>query len=189
MQHVWIYRILLKVLGIVQIDGGNFARPTVIRLTRVGKIPEYNVGDCVVCSAKKEFHVGCLRESGLCDLEEIPEDNWFCCQDCNNIYWQILTGKSRSREDLSLLFGGCCNFSTLCRRNIFDQEFGGMYCVLLTVRLLCSLNVEQLVLPAAETIWTRRFGFRKMSEGQVSFVFYSLMNGQIYTSFYESIKR
>uniref|UniRef100_A0A2K1Z192 PHD-type domain-containing protein n=1 Tax=Populus trichocarpa TaxID=3694 RepID=A0A2K1Z192_POPTR len=152
MQHVWIYRILLKVLGIVQIDGGNFARPTVIRLTRVGKIPEYNVGDCVVCSAKKEFHVGCLRESGLCDLEEIPEDNWFCCQDCNNIYvalrnsvstgvqkipasllniinrkhvekgllvdeaaydvqWQILTGKSRSREDLSLLFGGCCNFS------------------------------------------------------------------------------
>eukprot|EP00258_Populus_trichocarpa_P047777 XP_024463796.1 uncharacterized protein LOC112328603 [Populus trichocarpa] len=104
-------------------------------------------------SAKKEFHVGCLRESGLCDLEEIPEDNWFCCQDCNNIYvalrnsvstgvqkipasllniinrkhvekgllvdeaaydvqWQILTGKSRSREDLSLLFGGCCNFSS-----------------------------------------------------------------------------
>jgi hypothetical protein len=49
LQHVWIYRILLKVLGIVQIDGGNFARPTVIRLTRVGKTPEYNVGDCVVC--------------------------------------------------------------------------------------------------------------------------------------------
>jgi hypothetical protein len=52
--------------------------------------------------------------------------------------------------------------------------------------------VEQLVLPAAEeaeSIWTRRFGFRKMSEGQVSFVLYSLMNGQIYTSFHESIKR
>jgi len=49
LQHVWIYRILLKVLGIVQIDEGNFARPTVIRLTRVGKTAEYDVGDCVVC--------------------------------------------------------------------------------------------------------------------------------------------
>jgi hypothetical protein len=26
----------------------------------------------------------------------------------------------------------------LCRRNIFDQEFGGMYCVLLTVRYIAS---------------------------------------------------
>ncbi|KDO47192.1 hypothetical protein CISIN_1g0029502mg, partial [Citrus sinensis] len=33
-------------------------------------------------------------------------------------------------------------------------------------RLLCSLNVENLVLPAAEkaeSIWTKKFGFRKMS--------------------------
>jgi hypothetical protein len=29
-----------------------------------------------------------------------------------DVQWQILTGKSRSREDLSLLFGGCCNFSS-----------------------------------------------------------------------------
>ncbi|KAJ6699615.1 AUTOIMMUNE REGULATOR [Salix purpurea] len=268
---------------------GNFGRPIVIRLTRVVKTPEYDVGGCVVCRAhdfsgdtfddrtvilcdqcEKEFHVGCLRESGLCDLKEIPKDNWFCCQDCNNIYvalrssvstgvqkipasllniinrkhvekgllvdeaahdvqWQILMGKSRNREDLSLLSGAAAIFREcfdpivaktgrdlipvmVYGRNISGQEFGGMYCVLLTVRhvvvsagllrifgrevaelplvatdrehqgkgyfqalfscierLLCSLNVEQLVLPAAEeaeSIWTRRFGFRKMSEGQ-----------------------
>lgn len=270
--------------------GGNFARPIVIRLTRVVKTPEYDVGGCAVCRAhdfsgdtfddrtvilcdqcEKEFHVGCLRESGLCDLKEIPKDNWFCCQDCNNIYvalrnsvstgvqtipvsllntinrkhvekgllvdeaaydvqWQILMGKSRNREDLSLLSGAAAIFREcfdpivaktgrdlipvmVYGRNISGQEFGGMYCVLLTVRhvvvsagllrifgrevaelplvatnrehqgkgyfqalfscierLLCSLNVEQLVLPAAEeaeSIWTRRFGFRKMSEGQL----------------------
>ncbi|KAH8506172.1 hypothetical protein H0E87_013123 [Populus deltoides] len=270
--------------------GGNFARPIVIRLTRVVKTPEYDVGGCAVCRAhdfsgdtfddrtvilcdqcEKEFHVGCLRESGLCDLKEIPKDNWFCCQDCSNIYvalrnsvstgvqtipasllniinrkhvekgllvdeaaydvqWQILMGKSRNREDLSLLSGAAAIFREcfdpivaktgrdlipvmVYGRNISGQEFGGMYCVLLTVRhvvvsagllrifgrevaelplvatnrehqgkgyfqalfscierLLCSLNVEQLVLPAAEeaeSIWTRRFGFRKMSEGQM----------------------
>ncbi|XP_061963368.1 uncharacterized protein LOC133688013 isoform X3 [Populus nigra] len=212
--------------------GGNFARPIVIRLTRVVKTPEYDVGGCAVCRAhdfsgdtfddrtvilcdqcEKEFHVGCLRESGLCDLK-----------------WQILMGKSRNREDLSLLSGAAAIFREcfdpivaktgrdlipvmVYGRNISGQEFGGMYCVLLTVRhvvvsagllrifgrevaelplvatnrehqgkgyfqalfscierLLCSLNVEQLVLPAAEeaeSIWTRRFGFRKMSEGQL----------------------
>uniref|UniRef100_A0A2P2ME68 N-acetyltransferase domain-containing protein n=1 Tax=Rhizophora mucronata TaxID=61149 RepID=A0A2P2ME68_RHIMU len=38
-------------------------------------------------------------------------------------------------------------------------------------RFLCSLNVEKLVLPAAEeaeSIWTKKFGFKKMSEGQLS---------------------
>jgi hypothetical protein len=29
--------------------GGNFARPIVIRLTRVVKTPEYDVGGCAVC--------------------------------------------------------------------------------------------------------------------------------------------
>lgn len=37
--------------------------------------------------------------------------------------------------------------------------------------LLSSLNVENLVLPAAEeaeSIWTKKFGFTKMTEQQVS---------------------
>lgn len=38
-------------------------------------------------------------------------------------------------------------------------------------KLLSSLNVEKLVLPAAgdaESIWTKKLGFRKMSEDQLS---------------------
>ncbi|KDP35597.1 hypothetical protein JCGZ_09035 [Jatropha curcas] len=271
--------------------GGNFTRPIIIRLTRVVKMPEYEVGGCAVCRAhdfstdifddrtvilcdqcEREFHVGCLRDSGRCDLKEIPKDNWFCSNDChrifaalqdfvssgiqmipslqldiitrkhaekgllmdglsNDVQWRILMGKSRRKEDLSLLSATAAIFREcfdpivaktgrdlipvmVYGRNISGQEFGGMYCVLLLVknvvvsagllrifgreaaelplvatsrehqgkgyfqalfscieRLLCSLNVVNLVLPAAEeaeSIWTRRFGFRKMSEGQLS---------------------
>ncbi|KAJ4827703.1 hypothetical protein Tsubulata_027563 [Turnera subulata] len=268
----------------------NFARPIIIRLTRVVKTAEYE-GGCVLCRAQdftsggvfddrtvilcdqcdKEFHVGCLRENGVCDLKEFP-DKWFCSDDCisiyialqdsvacglqmipashlniidrkhgekglsviegpNNIQWRILMGKSRDDEHLSLLSRAAAIFREcfdpivarsgrdlipvmVFGRNISDQEFQGMYCVLLIVntvvvsagllrvfnkevaelplvatsrehqgkgyfqalfscieRLLCSLSVENLVLPAAEeaeSIWTRRFGFRNMSEARVS---------------------
>ncbi|CAL5334915.1 unnamed protein product [Camellia sinensis] len=40
-----------------------------------------SAGDC-----EKEYHVGCLRDSGLCDLKELPRDKWFCCDDCNRIH-------------------------------------------------------------------------------------------------------
>ncbi|WCJ28267.1 Acyl-CoA N-acyltransferase with RING/FYVE/PHD-type zinc finger domain [Euphorbia peplus] len=85
--------------------GGNLARPIVIRLSRVVKSPEYEVGGCAICRAhdfstrdfddrtvilcdqcEREFHVGCLRESGTCDLKGIPEGKWFCSNDCNQIY-------------------------------------------------------------------------------------------------------
>ncbi|KAJ9186226.1 hypothetical protein P3X46_005753 [Hevea brasiliensis] len=272
--------------------GGNITRPIVIRLTRVVKTPEYEVGGCVFCRAhdfstnnfddrtvilcdqcEREFHVGCLRDNGLCDLKALPKGNWFCSNDCNRIYmalrnfvssgiqlipasqlniitrkhaekgssmdglanddvqWRILMGKSRDKEDLSLLSSAAAIFREcfdpivaksgrdlipvmVYGRNISGQEFGGMYCVLLLVRnvvvsagllrifgrevaelplvatsrehqgkgyfqalfscierLLCSLKVVNLVLPAAEeaeSIWTGRFGFRKMNEGQVS---------------------
>ncbi|KAF5936678.1 hypothetical protein HYC85_024184 [Camellia sinensis] len=38
-------------------------------------------GEC-----EKEYHVGCLRDSGLCDLKELPRDKWFCCDDYNRIH-------------------------------------------------------------------------------------------------------
>ncbi|KAF8396500.1 hypothetical protein HHK36_018123 [Tetracentron sinense] len=99
-------------------------------------------------------------------------------------------------------------------RNLRDQEFGGMYCALLTVnssvvsagifrifgcevaelplvatssdnqgqgcfqslfscieRLLWFLNVRNIVLPAAdeaESIWTDKFGFKKITLDQLS---------------------
>ncbi|KAG7964732.1 hypothetical protein I3843_09G185300 [Carya illinoinensis] len=80
-------------------------RPIVIRLTRVVKAPEFEYGGCVFCRAhdfsvaefgertvmlcdqcEREFHVGCLRDNGLCDLKELPKDKWFCCDNCNKIH-------------------------------------------------------------------------------------------------------
>lgn len=221
----------------------------------------------IICDqCEKEYHVGCLRADGRCDLKELPKGKWFCCDDCekihvtlrdlvlkgsemisssesmkivrklldkglspladNDVRWHILSGKCRRREHLPLLskavsiFREC--FSPITAktgrdlipvmvhgRNISGQEFGGMYCVLLTVKsvvvsagllrvfgrevaelplvatskgyqgkgyflalfsriekLLCSLNVENLVLPAAEkakSMWVNRFGFKDMS--------------------------
>ncbi|XP_061339439.1 uncharacterized protein LOC133286108 [Gastrolobium bilobum] len=266
-------------------------RPIMIRLTRVDKAPEIEMGGCVVCrendfsvakfddrtviicdQCEKEYHVGCLRNIGLCELEELPKDKWFCCDDCNRIYvalqnsvsagaelipaclseliirkhedrglctyggkndirWRILSGKSRYPEHLPLLSRAAAIFREcfdpivaisgrdlipvmVYGRNISGQEFGGMYCIVLIVnsvvvsagllrifgrniselplvatsrehqgkgyfqvlfscieRLLSSLNVEKLVLPAAgdaESIWTKKLGFRKMSEDQLS---------------------
>ncbi|KRH32313.1 hypothetical protein GLYMA_10G044200v4 [Glycine max] len=269
----------------------SIVRPIMIRLTRVDKTPEFEMGGCVVCrehdfsvakfdertviicdQCEKEYHVGCLRDIGLCELEELPKDKWFCCDDCNRIYvalqnsvaagaeiipasvseliirkhedkglctygamndiqWRILSGKSRYPEHLPLLSRAAAIFREcfdpivaisgrdlipvmVYGRNISGQEFGGMYCIVLIVnsvvvsagllrifgrnvaelplvatsrahqgkgyfqvlfscieRLLSSLNVEKLVLPAAgdaESIWTKKLGFRKMSEDQLS---------------------
>ncbi|KAK8467815.1 hypothetical protein PHAVU_007G157900 [Phaseolus vulgaris] len=269
----------------------SIVRPIMIRLTRVDKTPDFEMGGCVVCrehdfsvakfdertviicdQCEKEYHVGCLRDIGLCELEELPKDKWFCCSDCNRIYvalqnsvtagadiipaslseliirkheekglcsygsqddiqWRILSGKSRYPEHLPLLSRAAAIFREcfdpivaisgrdlipvmVYGRNISGQEFGGMYCIVLIVnsvvvsagllrifgrnvaelplvatsrvhqgkgyfqvlfscieRLLSSLNVEKLVLPAAgdaESIWTKKLGFRKMSEDQLS---------------------
>ncbi|GKV30038.1 hypothetical protein SLEP1_g38903 [Rubroshorea leprosula] len=271
-------------------ESPSMSRPIFLRLSRVVKAPEFEIGGCVVCreqdfsvatfddrtvilcdQCEKEFHVGCLRDSGLCDLKEIPKDKWFCCDDCNRIFlilqnsvssgvqmipssllqtisrkhlekglsvdgdaesvqWQILSGKSRYPDHLPLLSSAAAIFREcfdpivaksgrdlipvmVYGRNISGQEFGGMYCVVLIMRsvvvsagllrifgrevaelplvattrehqgkgyfqalfscierLLSSLNVENLVLPAAEealSIWTKKFGFRKMSEEQL----------------------
>ncbi|KAF8397526.1 hypothetical protein HHK36_016444 [Tetracentron sinense] len=267
-------------------ESSNAVRPITIRLTRVVKAPETEIGGCVVCrghdfsvskfdertvmlcdQCEKEFHVGCLRDRGLCDLKELPKGKWFCCEDCNRIHialhnlifsgakmipasmmttinrkliekgssveagndvqWQLLSGKSDSEDHRSLLTKAAAIFrdcfdpivarggldlipAMVYGRNIAGQEFGGMYCVILTVksivvsagvlrifgrevaelplvatsrekqgqgyfqalfscieRLLCFLNVENLVLPAAEeaeSIWTNKLGFRKMTE-------------------------
>ncbi|XP_057801457.1 uncharacterized protein LOC131016754 isoform X2 [Salvia miltiorrhiza] len=81
------------------------SRPIILRLKRVVKAPEFEPGGCVICRSQdfsaakfddrtviicdqceKEYHVGCLRESEMCDLKELPEDKWFCCDDCYKIF-------------------------------------------------------------------------------------------------------
>ncbi|KAH9326064.1 hypothetical protein KI387_006242, partial [Taxus chinensis] len=147
-----------------------------------------------------------------------------------NISWQLLYGKTSDDDKSALLseaaaiFGECFDPITdlvtgrdlipsmVYSQSIRDQEFGGMYCAVLTVdsvvvsagvfrvfgrqvaelplvatspksqgqgyfqtlfscieRLLGFLNVENLVLPAAEeaeSLWINKFGFTNMSEEQ-----------------------
>ncbi|XP_028086519.1 uncharacterized protein LOC114287389 [Camellia sinensis] len=87
-------------------ESSNTGGHIIIRLTRVVKALKIEIGGCVVCrlahdfsvenfdertimlcdQCEKEYHVGCLRDSGLCDLKELPRDKWFCCDDCNRIH-------------------------------------------------------------------------------------------------------
>lgn len=90
-----------KAIGGSSITGG----PIIIRLNRVVKVPESDIGGCVFCRAhdfsvanfddrtvmlcdqcEREYHVGCLRNNGLCDLKELPKDKWFCCDYCSQIH-------------------------------------------------------------------------------------------------------
>ncbi|CAN6471312.1 unnamed protein product [Victoria cruziana] len=89
------------------VSGSNFEdkKHITIRCKRVIKLPTTEVGGCVVCRAhdfskgkfdertvmlcdqcEKEFHVGCLRESGLCDLNALPRGKWFCNGACSDIH-------------------------------------------------------------------------------------------------------
>ncbi|KAK6140311.1 hypothetical protein DH2020_025948 [Rehmannia glutinosa] len=173
----------------------------------------------ILCDqCEKEYHVGCLRESGLCDLQELPKDKWFCSPDCSNIF-SVLQNMTCSEPEecfdpIVAKSGRDLIPVMVYGRNISGQEFGGMYCVVLIVesivvsaallrifgrevaelplvatckekqgkgyfqalfscieRLLSSMNVKHLVLPAAEEaepMWMKKLGFRKTSNEQVS---------------------
>ncbi|KAF5193095.1 Acyl-CoA N-acyltransferase with RING/FYVE/PHD-type zinc finger domain-containing protein [Thalictrum thalictroides] len=115
-----------------------------------------------------------LIEKGL--TTEVAED----------VEWQLLSGKFGPLEKRSLLSRAVSIFrdsfdpiversgrdlipAMVYGKNVAGQEFGGLYCALISVKLLFFLNVEKLVLPAAEeaeSIWTNKFGFKKMSEDQ-----------------------
>ncbi|KAF8039517.1 hypothetical protein BT93_B1896 [Corymbia citriodora subsp. variegata] len=258
------------------------------RCIRIVKTPETEeVGVCALCSNKgftksgfgpktviicdqceKEFHVCCLRDHKVADLKELPEGNWFCCMDCENMHsaleemviqgeknlpdslldvikkkceakdtqnesnldirWRILNYKILSNDASKRLLSKSValfheRFDPIAEtrngrdlipamvygRSYKGQVLSGMFCVILIVnhevvsagtlrifghemaelplvatskdyqgqgyfqslfgcieRLLHSLNVKNLVLPAAEeaeSIWTNRFGFGKMT--------------------------
>ncbi|KAK7324900.1 hypothetical protein VNO77_28830 [Canavalia gladiata] len=261
------------------------------RCIRVVKTVEVGHGGCALCSrhdfsksfgprtviicdqCEKEYHVGCLKDHNMQNLEELPEGNWFCSTNCSQIHsammnlvvcgeknipdsllslikrkheeknldigdgldikWRVLNWKlDASVETRKLLSKAVAIFherfdpivdsssgrdfipTMLFGRNIRGQDFGGMYCAVLTVNqivvsagvfrvfgpeiaelplvatiadyqgqgyfqclfscietLLGSLSVKNLVLPAAdeaESIWTSKFGFTKLSQDELN---------------------
>ncbi|KAJ8486324.1 hypothetical protein OPV22_018809 [Ensete ventricosum] len=197
----------------------------------------------MICDqCEREYHVGCLRDHKMADLKELPAGEWFCCTDCSRIRRELLVflhhgadslpfsdanviKKKRdsrglneeslfSRSHLTLLLSLQLEETSFLQwRTVKGQDFGGMYCSVLTVgscvvsagilrvlgsdiaelplvatsrehqgqgyfqslfacieRLLGSLGVKHLVLPAAdeaESIWTKKFGFTKISSDQL----------------------
>uniref|UniRef100_A0A1J3DEN4 Chromodomain-helicase-DNA-binding protein 4 n=1 Tax=Noccaea caerulescens TaxID=107243 RepID=A0A1J3DEN4_NOCCA len=98
------------------------SKPIVIRLTRVVKAPESEIGGCVFCRShdfsvgkfddrtvilcdqcEKEYHVGCLRENELCDLKGIPQDKWFCGSDCSRIHTALQSSISCGPQTIPTL--------------------------------------------------------------------------------------
>ncbi|XP_055833556.1 uncharacterized protein LOC129902359 [Solanum dulcamara] len=44
----------------------------------------------IICDqCEKEYHVGCLKEHNIDDLQELPKDKWFCCTDCSRIHFAL----------------------------------------------------------------------------------------------------
>ncbi|XP_052109267.1 uncharacterized protein LOC127744202 [Arachis duranensis] len=261
------------------------------RCVRVVKTNKVDHGGCALCrlyyfsksfgprtviicdQCEKEYHVGCLKEHNIQNLEELPEGNWFCGTSCGQIHsalvnlvasgenslpdsllslikrkheekgldavdgldikWRLLNWKRAASVDTRKLLSKAVAIfherfdpivdsssgrdfipTMLFGRNIRGQDFGGMYCAVLTVnqvvvsagifrvfglevaelplvatvadfqgkgyfqclfscmeRLLASLNVKHLVLPAAEeaeSIWTSKFGFTKLEQEEIN---------------------
>ncbi|KAI5082066.1 hypothetical protein GOP47_0001809 [Adiantum capillus-veneris] len=75
------------------------------RCQRIVKASENSIGGCVICKngdflkagfgaktvllcdqCEREFHVGCLKEKNIVDLQELPDGEWFCGTDCTRIH-------------------------------------------------------------------------------------------------------
>jgi hypothetical protein len=64
----------------------------------IGKFDDRTVILCDQC--EKEYHVGCLRENGFCDLKEIPQEKWFCCSNCSRIHTAVQNSVSCGPQTL-----------------------------------------------------------------------------------------
>ncbi|KAF3790940.1 Increased DNA methylation 1 [Nymphaea thermarum] len=120
------------------VSGSNFEekKRITIRCKRVIKMPTTDIGGCVVCRAhdfskgkfdertvmlcdqcEKEFHVGCLRESGLCDLKALPRGKWFCngaCSDIHSALHQLIaSGPVTLPDAISSIIDGKCEEKNL----------------------------------------------------------------------------
>ncbi|KAG5114630.1 hypothetical protein JHK82_037899 [Glycine max] len=99
---------------------GRIAGPDILELMnkrciRVVKTVEVDHGGCALCSrpnfsksfgprtviicdqCEKEYHVGCLKEHNMENLEKLPEGNWFCSGNCSHIH-TALTDLVASKE-------------------------------------------------------------------------------------------
>ncbi|KAJ1397768.1 Zinc finger, PHD-type [Sesbania bispinosa] len=88
------------------------------RCIRIVKTQEVDHGGCALCrdqdfsisfgprtviicdQCEREYHVGCLKDHNMQILEVLPEGNWFCCSDCDQIHTDMLNLVARGEENL-----------------------------------------------------------------------------------------
>ncbi|KAE9616715.1 hypothetical protein Lal_00034270 [Lupinus albus] len=88
------------------------------RCIRIVKAGEFDNDGCVLCRGRdfsksfgprtviicdqceREYHVGCLKDHNMQNLEALPEGNWFCCSDCNQIHTSLLNLIACGEEEL-----------------------------------------------------------------------------------------
>ncbi|KAG2371457.1 Protein CHROMATIN REMODELING 4 [Vigna angularis] len=94
----------VNALAAGRIEGTDILEQMNPRCIRVVRTVEVDHGGCALCSrhnfsksfgprtviicdqCEKEYHVGCLKDHNMQNLEELPEGNWFCGTSCNQIH-------------------------------------------------------------------------------------------------------
>ncbi|KAL7175247.1 hypothetical protein ACSBR2_028952 [Camellia fascicularis] len=93
------------------------------RCIRIVETTETDVGGCALCrghgfsksvfgpqtvilydQCEKEYHIGCLKEHKMDDLQELPKGKWFCCMDCNRVHSAlqnlVVSGEQKFQDSL-----------------------------------------------------------------------------------------
>ncbi|ESR37669.1 hypothetical protein CICLE_v10030297mg [Citrus x clementina] len=126
-----------------RIEGVDPFAQMVSRCIRIVQTPDTELGGCVLCRGRdfcksrfgrrtvilcdqceREYHVGCLKDHGMEDLQELPKGKWLCCADCKRINLALQKLVDRGEEKLPEL---------LWMRSHRGQDYHGMYCAILTV--------------------------------------------------------
>ncbi|KAL1361483.1 hypothetical protein AAHE18_03G007000 [Arachis hypogaea] len=55
----------------------------------------------MICDqCEKEYHVGCMKDHNIQNLEALPEGNWFCCSECNGVHAALVNLVAGEEENL-----------------------------------------------------------------------------------------
>ncbi|CAJ1955845.1 unnamed protein product [Sphenostylis stenocarpa] len=99
----------VNALAAGRIEGTDILEQMNPRCIRVVKTVEVDHGGCALCSrhnfsksfgprtviicdqCEKEYHVGCLKDHNMQNLEELPEGNWFCSTTCTQIHSALVS--------------------------------------------------------------------------------------------------
>ncbi|KAG4385884.1 hypothetical protein GLYMA_12G179200v4 [Glycine max] len=102
---------------------GRIAGPDILELMnkrciRVVRTLEVDHGGCALCSrpnfsksfgpqtviicdqCEKEYHVGCLKDHNMENLEELPVGNWFCSGNCSQIHTALMDLVASKEKDV-----------------------------------------------------------------------------------------